>query len=209
MPYDGTIEIDEFRFMDTRDMPERDYRPDRDLPPRPRPQYSGPSSRQLRQERQRQEQMAAYLATNPGAQRESQAEYYARTQPGVYNSEGRRINPLAEVVNNPGVTVTAAEVKAINDPKKMMTPRGEIIQRSSFSMWPMLKPKRTRKKTKTDKTMSSCLKQANAKGKLKNGKFRKGWDQSRIMTYAHKLCRKEMGTKKGMVRKTARRAYKK
>lgn len=158
MPYDGTIEIDEFRYMDTRDRPERDWR-ERDPPPR-------------------------------------------RAEPPV------RINPLAEVVNNPRVTVTAAEVKAINDPKLMMTPRGEIIQRSSFQMWPMLKPKRTRKKTKTDKTMSSCLKQANAKGKLKNGKFRKGWDQSRIMTYAHKLCRKEMGTKKKMVRKTARRAYK-
>ena len=105
-------------------------------------------------------------------------------------------------------------VKIINDPAMVMDRNGDVMkrtspmQRSSFSAYPMLKTKRTRKKTKTDRTMSSCLKQAIARGKLKNGKFRKGWDQSRIMTYAHKLCRKEMGTKKGMVRKTARRAYK-
>lgn len=182
MPYDASIEIDEFRFMDTRDRPERDYRLDRDLPPRPRPQYSGPSSRQLEQERQRQEQMAAYLATNPDP------------------ITGLPRNPLADIVNNPAVTVTPAEVKAINDPKKMMTQSGKIVSgrdviRSSGqfrSTGIPLPGKRTRKKTKTDRTMSSCLKQANAKGKLKNGKFRKGWDQSRIMTYAHKLCRKAM-----------------
>jgi len=184
MPYDANIEIDEFRFMDTRDRPERDYR-ERDPPRRPREQVDR-------------------------VERESQAEYYARTQPGVFDSEGRRINPLVEVVNNPGVTVTAAEVKAINDPKKAMTPSGEIVKvsgSSSMKFGPAFVTKRTRKKTKTDRTMSSCLKQANARGKLKNGRFRKGWDQRRIMTYAHKLCRKEMGTKKGMVRKTARRAY--
>jgi len=187
LPYDGTIEIDEFRYMDTRERPERDYR-ERD-PPRRRPE---PPVRPR--------------------ERETQAEYYDRVMPGVFDSEGRRINPLVEVVNNPAVTVTAEEVKAINDPKKAMLPSGQIVkvpmQRSSFTMYPPLKAKRTRKKTKTDRTMSSCLKQANVRGKLKNGKFRKGWDQSRIMTYAHKLCRKEMGTKKGMVRKTARRAYK-
>jgi len=188
LPYDGTVEMDEFRFMDTRDRPERDYRPDRDLPPRPRPQYSGPSSRQLEQERQRQEQMAAYLATNPDP-----ITGLPRPQ---YQQAPRIRNPLADIVNNPAVTVTAAEVKAINDPKKAMLPSGKIVkvpmQRSSFSMYPPIRSKRTRKKTKTDRTMSSCLKQANAKGKLKNGKYRKGWDQSRIMTYAHKLCRKAM-----------------
>ena len=162
MPYDASIEIDEFRFMDTRDRPERDFR-EREPPVRRREQVD-------------------------------------RVEPGVFDREGRRINPLAEVVNNPAVTVTAAEVKAINDPKKMMTQSGKIVSgrdviRSSGqfrSTGIPLPTKRTRKKTKTDRTMSSCLKQANAKGKLKNGKFRKGWDQSRIMTYAHKLCRKAM-----------------
>ena len=120
------------------------------------------------------------------------------------------IEAVMEVVNNPDITVTPAIAKVINDPKKMITATGEVITltesqvrtpsgrdviRSSGqfrSTGIPLPGKRTRKKTKTDRTMSSCLKQANAKGKLKNGKFRKGWDQSRIMTYAHKLCRKAM-----------------
>ena len=130
----------------------------------------------------------------------------------------RRPDPverLAAVVNDPDIIIDPKMVKIINDPAMVMDRNGDVMkrtspmQRSSFSLYPPIKAKRTRKKTKTDRTMSSCLKQANARGKLKNGKFRKGWDQSRIMTYAHKLCRKEMGTKKGMVRKTARRAYKK
>jgi len=130
----------------------------------------------------------------------------------------RRPDPverLAAVVNDPDIIIDPKMVKIINDPAMVMDRNGDVMkrtspmQRSSFSLYPPIKTKRTRKKTKTDRTMSSCLKQANARGKLKNGKFRKGWDQSRIMTYAHKLCRKEMGTKKGMVRKTARRAYKK
>ena len=198
MPYDGTVEIDEFRYMDTRDRPERDYR-ERDPPNRPpnpqsNPRPTGPSPWDIIQMAQADAQRAAYLATNPDP----------------ITGLPRIRNPLADIVNNPAVTVTAAEVKAINDPKKMMTPQGKIVKRVQRApLYPPIKEKRTRKKTKTDRTMSSCLKQANARGKLKNGKFRKGWNQSRIMTYAHKLCRKEMGTRKGMVRKTARRAYEK
>ena len=196
MPYDGTIEIDEFRFMDTRDRPERPIDYMRDPLPRPpdagpAPRPTGPSPWSMIQQAQAAEQMAAYLATNPDP------------------LTGLPRNPLVEVVNNPRVTVTPDEVKAINDPKKMMTPTGRIVKIQKAALYPPIKLKRTRRKTQTDRTMSSCLKMANARGKLKNGKFRKGWDQSRIMTYAHKLCRKEMGTRKGMVRKTARRAYEK
>ena len=128
------------------------------------------------------------------------------------------VERLAAVVNDPSIIIDPKMVKVINDPSLVMDHNGSVMKRIDQGMRPIsagrsplllaVKTKRTRRKTKTDRTMSSCLKQANARGKLKNGKFRKGWDQSRIMTYAHKLCRKEMGTKKGMVRKTARRAYK-
>lgn len=196
MPYDATIEIDEFRFMDTRDRPERDYRPEQDLPPRRRPQYSGPTARQIEQERQRLEQMAAYLATNPDP------------------ITGLPRNPLADIVNNPAVTVTPAEVKAINDPKKMMTQSGKIVSgrdviRTSGqfrSTGIPLPRKRTRRKTKMDKTMSICLKEANARYRKKNGQLKKGKTMSDVMRLAHRLCKKS-GTKKGQVRKTARRAY--
>lgn len=125
----------------------------------------------------------------------------------------RESDPLVRVVNDPTIKITPTIMKAINDPKKVMLPNRQIVKASAQQvgrspLYPPIAMKRTRKIGKRDRTMSSCLKEANARGKLKNGKFRKGWDQSRIMKYAHKLCNKKMGTKKGMVRKTARRAYK-
>ena len=52
------------------------------------------------------------------------------------------------------------------------------------------KPKRTRKKTETDKMMSKALSQANEKYRKKNGQLRKGATQAQIMRYAHKLVRR-------------------
>ena len=48
---------------------------------------------------------------------------------------------------------------------------------------------------------------ANQKLRNKNGKLKKGKSMRDVMKMAHRLCRKENGTKKGMARKTARRAY--
>lgn len=68
--------------------------------------------------------------------------------------------------------------------------------------------KKARKKTPHDKRLSRALKEVNAKARLKNGNLRKGWTQSKIMKKAHALARKYgPSTKKGQVRKTARRAY--
>jgi len=50
--------------------------------------------------------------------------------------------------------------------------------------------KKKRKKTARDKKMSKALRQANDKARKNNGDFRKGWNQSRCMTLAHKLCGK-------------------
>jgi SLT domain-containing protein len=70
-------------------------------------------------------------------------------------------------------------------------------------------PKRKRKKTDYDKRLKRALLEVNKTARLKNGSFRKGWDMSKVMKKAHKLARKYgPSTKKGQVRKTARRAYK-
>jgi SLT domain-containing protein len=70
-------------------------------------------------------------------------------------------------------------------------------------------PKRTRKKTDYDRRLKRALLEVNKTARLKNGSFRKGWDQAKVMKKAHKLARKYgPSTKKGQVRKTARRAYK-
>ena len=52
------------------------------------------------------------------------------------------------------------------------------------------KPKRTRKRTGTDKMMSKALRQANDKFRKRNGQLRKGATQAQIMRYAHKLVKK-------------------
>ena len=49
------------------------------------------------------------------------------------------------------------------------------------------KKRRSRKKSASDRKMSAALKEATAKAKKKNGDFKKGWNQSKLMTEAHRL----------------------
>ena len=69
------------------------------------------------------------------------------------------------------------------------------------------------------KIQSNAFRNANAKGRKNNGEFRAGYDQSRIARMAQKECTaervkqglcekpKRRSTRKGQVRKTARRAF--
>jgi hypothetical protein len=114
------------------------------------------------------------------------------------------IDPVMEVINSPSIVLTPTEKKAINDPGMVMTPARRLVKVNSASgrdvirssrqfgsqSIPNLPMKRTRKKTKMDKTMSRCLKEANSKLRLKNGKLRKGKTMSDVMKMAHRLCRK-------------------
>lgn len=50
--------------------------------------------------------------------------------------------------------------------------------------------KKPRVRTKNDRIMSRALEEANAKAKLKNGSWRKGWNQKKVMTHAHMLRRR-------------------
>ncbi|AXQ65459.1 MAG: hypothetical protein [Circular genetic element sp.] len=119
-----------------------------------------------------------------------------------------RPDPVQEVINNPSITLTAPEIKAINDPKKVMDNQGRIVSSRSRARSPSgrdvirssgqfanrgipLPPvKRTRKKTKMDKTMSTCLKMANKRMRKKNGQLRKGKTMRDVMRLAHRLCKK-------------------
>ncbi len=113
---------------------------------------------------------------------------------------------VREVVNNDTIVFSPEQVKAINDPLMKMDSRGTVrkvsrttakpsgrqVIRSSGQFTNMGIPlKRTRKKTKTDKTMSKCLKIANKKFRKKNGQLRKGKTMRDVMRHAHRLCRKE------------------
>jgi len=133
-------------------------------------------------------------------ERESQFEFYQRTMPGTFDELGQRI--VAEVINNPSIKMTKSQKEAVNDKSKMMNRSGrivkaptgrQVIRRSGqFTNMgiPLPSTKRTRKKTKMDKTMSMCLKQANKRMRKKNGQLRKGKTMRDVMRLAHRLCKK-------------------
>ena len=118
----------------------------------------------------------------------------------------RQEQAIREIVNNDSIVLSPAQVKAINDPSMKMDRNGnvrkissaaaktsgrQVIRGSGQFMNRGIPLKRTRKKTKMDKTMSKCLKMANKKFRKNNGQLRKGKTMRDVMRYAHRLCRKE------------------
>ena len=53
----------------------------------------------------------------------------------------------------------------------------------------MRRSKATRRKGRTAKGMGAALKEANRRARKKNGEFRKGYDQKKVMQMAHKIRR--------------------
>jgi len=83
---------------------------------------------------------------------------------------------------------------------------------------PKPKRKRSAKQMMNDSIQADALKSINKRARKKDGSFKKGWDQRRVMRLAQKECTKERerlglckrkSTRKGQRRKTARRAYEK
>ena len=83
---------------------------------------------------------------------------------------------------------------------------------------PVEKKRRVRsdKQMVNDQIQSIALKDINKRARKKDGTFKKGWTQKRVMRLAQKECTKERerlglckkkSTRKGQRRKTARRAY--
>ena len=114
----------------------------------------------------------------------------------------RAMESMREVINNDNIKIDNELQKIVNDSRMIMDTRGNIrrmdspgrnvISRSGqFSRANLLPTKRTRRKTKMDKTMSKCLKMANKKLRKKNGQLRKGKTMRDVMRMAHRLCKKE------------------
>ena len=127
---------------------------------------------------------------------------------------------LMEVINDPNVQMTPdGELQTVRAgtlaPKRRTSrPSGrQVIRRSGqFSRANILPPlSKPRKKNKKHcKNLSECFKEANSKLRNKNGQLKKGKTQADVARMAQKLLRKiGKGTKKGQVRKTARRAFEK
>ena len=85
----------------------------------------------------------------------------------------------------------------INDPSIMMDNQGMIVRGgavipiTSREVTPKKPRKVTKKMKQQRKIQSQAFKTANAQGRLQNGSFRAGYDQSRIARMAQKICTKE------------------
>jgi len=67
----------------------------------------------------------------------------------------------------------------------------DLLRAASKSSAPVAAPPSSRRKRKgrTAAGMAKALRAANKKARKKNGKFRKGYDQKRVMQMAHKIRR--------------------
>ena len=102
----------------------------------------------------------------------------------------------------------AAEV--INNPDIVIDDQGQIVRRPGGK--PITTPSKPRKVTakmkKQRKIQSTAFKNANARGRKKDGTFRSGYDQRRIALMAQKECTKER-QRLGLCEKPKRRSKKK
>ena len=67
---------------------------------------------------------------------------------------------------------------------------GRVTGPGQFDRSRVLRQRRGRKKTKTDRNMSKALEEANRRMRKQNGQLRKGKTQADIMRLAHRLRRK-------------------
>ena len=126
------------------------------------------------------------------------------------------------VQNVADVVLPAAVAReVINNPNVLMDSNGSISQITAKPA--VAKPRKVTKKMRQQrKIQSTAFRNANAKARKKNGELRAGFDQRRIALMAQRECTKERqrlglcekpmkrkSTRKGQVRKTARRAYEK
>ena len=119
------------------------------------------------------------------------------------------------------VLPAAVAREVINNPNVTMTESGMIVNGSANSQ-PAKPRKVTKKMRQQRKIQSKAFRNANAKARKKDGTLRAGFDQRRIAMMAQRECTKERqrlglcdkpmrkkSTRKGQVRKTARRAFEK
>jgi hypothetical protein len=64
-----------------------------------------------------------------------------------------------------------------------------LIEEGALRIADKVKPKQSRKQRKRSKNLSKALKEASKKARKKNGDFRNGWDQKRLMSTAHRMCK--------------------
>lgn len=106
---------------------------------------------------------------------------------------------MMAMVNDPAFKLSADQVELINDDRRMVADTGmglvEVSTPNRFKVGQfdrsrLLRQRRGRKKTQTDKNMSKALEEANRRLRTQKGKLRKGKTQADIMRLAHRLRRR-------------------
>ena len=116
--------------------------------------------------------------------------------------EQRRIDRLADVINDPELVVDTEMMKVINDPSMVMTRNGDIARvtrrglgtgqfADQFSTgFGFALPQKTKKKRRKNPKLAAAFRQANARYRTKSGKLRKGRTQADIARLAHRLLKR-------------------
>jgi len=123
----------------------------------------------------------------PGIQSELDRAGMSRFQQTSRSSVDR----LAEVVNDPNLVLDKNMVKTINDPSMVMLSDGNVAKLQDrsrqFSRANLVRAKPKRKK---NPKLAQAMREANARGRKKNGGFKKGYDQARIARLAQKILKR-------------------
>jgi len=115
----------------------------------------------------------------------------------------RTLDRLADVVNDQSIVIDTEMMKAINDPKVVMTRNGELarVERTGFGSgrfagqfdtgmgFDLPAPARKKKRRKNPK-LAAAFREANRRYRTKSGKLRKGRTQADIARLAHRLLKR-------------------
>lgn len=119
--------------------------------------------------------------------------------------EMESLRRLADVVNDPMITLDQEMLKAINDPEMVMTNGGEVARvqrrmglgRGAFAAqfnrgmgFDLPQTKTRKRKRRKNPKLARAFKEANARMRTKSGKLRKGRTQADIARLAHRLLKK-------------------
>ena len=124
---------------------------------------------------------------------------------------------VSQELVNQASDIAFRDVSNINLPSNLKIDSARTILPNVNQIEKTVRP-RSDKQLVNDQIMRVAMKNANARGRKKNGQLKKGMTQKRIMKMAQLECTKERqrlglckkkGTRKGMRRKTARRAFEK
>jgi len=156
-------------------------------------------ARENRRKQEREAMMDQARREMSGQQRSSDRNDPARTTSSLDRAGMSRfqqasrssVDKLAEIVNDPNIVLDNKMVKTINDPSMVMLSDGNVAKLQDrsrqFSRANLVRGKPKRKK---NPKLAQAMREANARGRKKNGGFKKGYDQARIARLAQKILKR-------------------